>query len=51
LGGVRYFWHVDEVPECSSIRVPKIRIIFGVIGMLKLVAGKKVVFFIIQLTF
>lgn len=30
---------IDEVPECSSIRVPKIRIIFGVIGMLKLVAG------------
>ncbi|CAK7355540.1 unnamed protein product [Dovyalis caffra] len=30
---------IDEVPECSSIRVPKIRTIFGVIGMLKLVAG------------
>ncbi|GKV30193.1 hypothetical protein SLEP1_g39037 [Rubroshorea leprosula] len=30
---------IDEVPECSSIRVPKIRTIFGVVGMLKLVAG------------
>ncbi|GLU19673.1 hypothetical protein SLE2022_359090 [Rubroshorea leprosula] len=30
---------IDEVPECSSIRVPKIRTIFGVVGMLKLLAG------------
>ncbi|KAF2291694.1 hypothetical protein GH714_028211 [Hevea brasiliensis] len=29
----------DGVPECSSLRVPKIRTIFGVVGMLKLVAG------------
>lgn len=31
---------IDGVPECSSLRVPKIRSIFGVVGMLKLVAGK-----------
>ncbi|KAG8662878.1 phosphoinositide phosphatase SAC6 isoform X1 [Manihot esculenta] len=30
---------LDGVPECSSLRVPKIRTIFGVVGMLKLVAG------------
>ncbi|XP_044470799.1 phosphoinositide phosphatase SAC6-like [Mangifera indica] len=30
---------IDGVPECSSLRVPKIRSIFGVVGMLKLVAG------------
>ncbi|OMO83409.1 hypothetical protein COLO4_22544 [Corchorus olitorius] len=30
---------VDEIPECSSIRVPKIQTIFGIVGMLKLVAG------------
>ncbi|GAV83044.1 Syja_N domain-containing protein [Cephalotus follicularis] len=30
---------VDEVPECNSLRVPKIRTIFGLIGMLRLVAG------------
>ncbi|XP_022751537.1 phosphoinositide phosphatase SAC6-like [Durio zibethinus] len=30
---------IDGVPECSSIRVPKIQTIFGVVGMLKLVAG------------
>ncbi|KAF2312491.1 hypothetical protein GH714_034863 [Hevea brasiliensis] len=30
---------IDGVPECSSLRVPKIRTIFGVVGMLKLVAG------------
>ena len=30
---------LDGVPECSSIRVPKIQTIFGVVGMLKLVAG------------
>ncbi|MCD9560831.1 Fimbrin, actin-bundling protein [Datura stramonium] len=29
----------DEIPHCSSLRVPKIRTIFGVIGMLKLLAG------------
>ncbi|KZV26756.1 hypothetical protein F511_33153 [Dorcoceras hygrometricum] len=31
---------IDEIPLCSSLRVPQIRTIFGVIGMLKLVAGK-----------
>ncbi|XP_073027957.1 phosphoinositide phosphatase SAC7-like [Primulina eburnea] len=31
--------HIDEIPQCSSLRVPQIRTIFGVIGMLKLVAG------------
>lgn len=30
---------IDELPECSTLRVPKIRTIFGVIGMLKLLAG------------
>ncbi|XVF62285.1 hypothetical protein PTKIN_Ptkin08bG0205200 [Pterospermum kingtungense] len=30
---------IDNVPECSSLRVPKIQTIFGVVGMLKLVAG------------
>ncbi|KAA0025607.1 phosphoinositide phosphatase SAC7-like [Cucumis melo var. makuwa] len=30
---------IDELPQCSSIRVPKIRTIFGVIGLLKLLAG------------
>ncbi|KAK4348011.1 hypothetical protein RND71_034350 [Anisodus tanguticus] len=31
---------IDEIPHCSSLRVPKIRTIFGVIGILKLLAGK-----------
>lgn len=30
----------DEVPLCTTPRVPKIRTIFGVVGMLKLVAGQ-----------
>ncbi|KAK1587689.1 hypothetical protein Q3G72_015890 [Acer saccharum] len=30
---------IEKVPECSDLRVPKIRSIFGVVGMLKLVAG------------
>jgi hypothetical protein len=30
---------IDELPECSTVRVPKIRTIFGVVGMLKLLAG------------
>ncbi|OIW11088.1 hypothetical protein TanjilG_22895 [Lupinus angustifolius] len=30
---------IDEVPECSSLRVPKIYTIFGVIGILRLLAG------------
>ncbi|XP_050226758.1 phosphoinositide phosphatase SAC7-like [Mercurialis annua] len=30
---------LDGVPECNSLRVPKIRTIFGVVGMLRLVAG------------
>ncbi|XP_059437193.1 phosphoinositide phosphatase SAC6 [Corylus avellana] len=30
---------IDELPECNSVWVPKIRTIFGVIGMLKLLAG------------
>lgn len=30
---------IAELPECSSVRVPKIWTIFGVIGMLKLLAG------------
>lgn len=31
---------LDGVTECNSIRVPKIRTIFGVVGMLKLLAGE-----------
>ncbi|GAB4848390.1 GTPase activating protein (GAP) for Rho1p [Ancistrocladus abbreviatus] len=30
---------LDELPHCSTVRVPKIRMIFGVIGMLKLFSG------------
>ncbi|KAL3382063.1 hypothetical protein AABB24_001911 [Solanum stoloniferum] len=33
---------IDEVPERSSVRVPKIQKIFGVIGILKLLAGSYV---------
>lgn len=29
----------DQVAECNSLRVPKIRSIFGVVGVLKLLAG------------
>ncbi|KAE8671451.1 Phosphoinositide phosphatase SAC7 [Hibiscus syriacus] len=29
----------DAIPECSAVRGPKIQAIFGVVGMLKLVAG------------
>ncbi|KAK6922504.1 SAC domain [Dillenia turbinata] len=34
---------IDGVPHCISVRVPKIRTIFGVVGMLKLVAGSYLV--------
>ncbi|GAU29818.1 hypothetical protein TSUD_223640 [Trifolium subterraneum] len=30
---------IDEVPECSTLRVPKIHTIFGVVGILRLLAG------------
>ncbi|GAB2223953.1 hypothetical protein Droror1_Dr00004698 [Drosera rotundifolia] len=30
---------LDELPLCSSLKVPKIRTIFGVMGMLKLLSG------------
>ncbi|XP_051117496.1 phosphoinositide phosphatase SAC6 [Andrographis paniculata] len=30
---------IDEIPLCNSLRVPKIRTIYGVVGMLKLLAG------------
>ncbi|CAI0461949.1 unnamed protein product [Linum tenue] len=30
---------IDQVPQCSSVRVPKIQTIFGVVGLLKLVIG------------
>ncbi|KAL7223729.1 hypothetical protein ACSBR1_025222 [Camellia fascicularis] len=30
---------IDDIPQCSTIRVPKIWTIFGVIGILKLLAG------------
>lgn len=33
---------IDEIPHCSSLRVPKIQTIFGVIGMLKILAGSYV---------
>jgi hypothetical protein len=29
----------DEVPHCNSARVPKIQTVFGIVGMLKLLAG------------
>ncbi|CAN8278759.1 unnamed protein product [Cochlearia groenlandica] len=34
---------IDQVIECNSLRVPKIRSIFGVVGMLKLLAGSYLV--------
>ncbi|OAO90676.1 SACIB [Arabidopsis thaliana] len=34
---------IDQVAECNSLRVPKIRSIFGVVGMLKLLAGSYLV--------
>lgn len=30
---------IDEVPECTTVRVPKIYTIFGVVGILRLLAG------------
>ncbi|KAI3665273.1 hypothetical protein L6452_43897 [Arctium lappa] len=30
---------VDEVPHCTTVRVPKIQTIYGVVGILKLLAG------------
>nr|XP_043633432.1 phosphoinositide phosphatase SAC6-like [Erigeron canadensis] len=30
---------VDDVPQCTGVHVPKIQTVFGVIGMLKLLAG------------
>ncbi|KAF7809590.1 phosphoinositide phosphatase SAC7 [Senna tora] len=30
---------IDGIPECNTLRVPKIWTIFGVVGMLKLLAG------------
>ncbi|KAM7516026.1 hypothetical protein LguiA_005609 [Lonicera macranthoides] len=30
---------IDDIPHCSSPRIPKIQTIFGVVGMLKLLAG------------
>lgn len=40
-----FIWIPDGVPECSALRVPKIKTIFGVVGMLKLVAGNKMFLF------
>ncbi|XP_010550496.1 PREDICTED: phosphoinositide phosphatase SAC6 isoform X2 [Tarenaya hassleriana] len=34
---------LDQVTECSDLRVPKIRTIFGIVGMLKLIAGSYLV--------
>ncbi|KAG6403314.1 hypothetical protein SASPL_135531 [Salvia splendens] len=31
---------VDEIPQCTKLRVPKIQTIYGVVGTLKLLAGK-----------
>ncbi|KAG6387692.1 hypothetical protein SASPL_152884 [Salvia splendens] len=31
---------IDEIPQCNTVRVPKIQTIYGVVGMLKLLAGK-----------
>ncbi|KAH6797033.1 Phosphoinositide phosphatase family protein [Perilla frutescens var. hirtella] len=30
---------IDDIPQCNSLRVPKIQTIYGVVGMLKLLAG------------
>ncbi|PIA46780.1 hypothetical protein AQUCO_01500374v1 [Aquilegia coerulea] len=30
---------IDEIPDCTSVRAPRTQTIFGVIGMLKLLAG------------
>ncbi|XP_042039090.1 phosphoinositide phosphatase SAC6-like isoform X2 [Salvia splendens] len=30
---------IDEIPQCNTVRVPKIQTIYGVVGMLKLLAG------------
>ncbi|XP_027076627.1 phosphoinositide phosphatase SAC7-like [Coffea eugenioides] len=30
---------IDDIPQCTSLRVPKIQTIFGVVGLLKLLAG------------
>ncbi|KAG6385861.1 hypothetical protein SASPL_154744 [Salvia splendens] len=32
---------IDEIPQSNTVRVPKIQTIYGVVGMLKLLAGKK----------
>ncbi|KAL6971190.1 GTPase activating protein (GAP) for Rho1p, partial [Sarracenia purpurea var. burkii] len=29
---------IDDIPQCSGLRVPKIQPVFGVIGILKLLA-------------
>ncbi|CDP01801.1 unnamed protein product [Coffea canephora] len=31
---------IDDIPQCTSLRVPKIQTIFGVVGLLKLLAGR-----------
>ncbi|KAL6521541.1 hypothetical protein OROGR_018110 [Orobanche gracilis] len=31
---------IDDIPQCNSLRVPKIQTIYGVVGMLKLLTGK-----------
>ena len=33
-------WCIDEIPQSSKLRVPKIQTIYGVVGTLKLLAGK-----------
>lgn len=33
---------IDEIPQCNTLRVPKIQTIYGVVGMLKLLAGSYV---------
>jgi hypothetical protein len=38
---LRCFALTDEVPECSNLRVPKIYTIFGVVGILRLLAGEQ----------
>lgn len=39
LTNLRAFVYVDEVPHCTTVRVPKIQTIYGVVGILKLLAG------------
>lgn len=40
LISLQNFVYVDEIPDCTTVRVPKIQTIYGVVGILKLLAGQ-----------